>query len=285
MPTCRARRRPPGAGRLPERKPARARPTAWRRSAGPSCNARWPCWPRKCTRLGVQRGDRVVRVVAQHATHHRRVSRLRQPRRDLERVQPRHGAGGRARPLPPDRAQAAVRGGWAGLGRCHGARPARRCCVTVLAGPADPAAPGAGGRACGRQQPARPISKPSCWHGLRPSPRLARRCWQGEAPAGWAPRVAAFRPPAVDRVFQRHHRPAEAHRARPRRHRAGGAQGHACTTTCSPASQTGRAACGTLLLVQQHRLDHVERAARRRCWAAPPSACSTATRAVHVEIA
>jgi hypothetical protein len=45
--------------------------------------------------------------------------------------------------------------------------------------------------------------------------RCGHRCFRA--------RMAAVRPPAVDRLFQRHHRPAQAHRPRPWRHGAGGA--------------------------------------------------------------
>lgn len=67
----------------------------------------------------------------------------------------------------------------------------------------------------------------SCLHAGR---RLRCRALRTGAPSCSAtmrsctasPPVAALRPPAVDCVFQRHHRPAQAHRAWPRRHHAGG---------------------------------------------------------------
>ena len=49
--------------------------------------------------------------------------------------------------------------------------------------------------------------------------------------------VAAVRPSALDRLFQRHDRPAEADRARPWRHRhRGAAAERACTTTSAAAT-------------------------------------------------
>ena len=85
-------------------------------------------------------------------------------------------------------------------------------------------------------------------------------------------RLAAVRPPAVGGVLQRHHRPAQAHRARPRRRRARGAEGGALHIDLGPSVDARR----PLPLVHQHRLDDVELPGRRRCSAAPPSASSTA---------
>jgi hypothetical protein len=82
-------------------------------------------------------------------------------------------------------------------------------------------------------------------------------------------KVAEFEPlwlpfdhPAVDRLFQRHHRPAQAHRARPWRHgdRGAGAE--------DPAQRRGLQLPPQLLwralpLVQLHRLGDVERADQR----------------------
>ena len=96
--------------------------------------------------------------------------------------------------------------------------------------------------------------------------------------AGLRAAVAAVRPSAVDRLFQRHHRPAQAHRARPWRHRdrgtraQGAAQRHRLQLR---AQQLGRA----LPLVQLHRLGDVERAGRAACSTARPAASTTATRA------
>ncbi len=47
-----------------------------------------------------------LRLSAQPARDGRRVPGVREPRRDLVDLFARHGAGGRARPLPPDRAHA-----------------------------------------------------------------------------------------------------------------------------------------------------------------------------------
>ena len=97
----------------------------------------------------------------------------------------------------------------------------------------------------------------------------------GAAIDAFEPRVAAVRPSALDRLFQRHHRPAEADRARPWRHHhrgagaAGPAQRHRLqlprrTRSASATTGTARPAgsCGT------------RRSAA--CSAAPPSASSTA---------
>ena len=52
-----------------------------------------------------------------------------------------------------------------------------------------------------------------------------------------AVRAGAVRPPAVGAVLLGHHRPAEGHRARPRRHRAGAPEVAArCTSTSGPAT-------------------------------------------------
>ena len=67
--------------------------------------------------------------------------------------------------------------------------------------------------------------------------------------------LAAVRPSALDRLLERHHRPAQADRARPRRHHARGAEGrraaqrrrperrHAATATTGTARPAG--SCGT----------------------------------------
>ena len=65
-----------------------------------------------------------------------------------------------------------------------------------------------------------------------------RRCARDDAEdRGVRAAVAAVRPSAVDRLFQRHHRPAQAHRARPWRHghRRAGAE-RCCTTTSAAAT-------------------------------------------------
>ena len=73
-------------------------------------------------------------------------------------------------------------------------------------------------------------------------------------------RARAVRPPAVGALLLGHHRPAQGHRARPRRHRLRAPQGAA------PAD--GARARRAVLLVHHHRLDDVElphrRPARRR---------------------
>ena len=75
------------------------------------------------------RGDRVVRLPAERAADGGRLPRLRQPRRDLVGLLARHGAGGGARPLPPDRAEGADRLRRLPLRRRR-ARPRARCCAS-----------------------------------------------------------------------------------------------------------------------------------------------------------
>ena len=72
--------------------------------------------------------------------------------------------------------------------------------------------------------------------------------------------VAALRPPAVGGVFQRHHRAAQAHRARPRRRHARGAEDGRAAQRRRPQ----RAWRGDRFhWYSQHRLDHVEQPGRR----------------------
>ena len=79
-----------------------------RRAPGPSCAGASPRWRGNCRR-SASAGRPRRGLPAEHARHHRRLPRLRQHRRGVVGVLARHGAGGGARPLPPDRAQAAVR--------------------------------------------------------------------------------------------------------------------------------------------------------------------------------
>ena len=60
-------------------------------------------------RMGVQRGDRVCAYLPNRPETAIVVPGLREHRRDLVDLLARHGAGGGARPLPPDRAQGADR--------------------------------------------------------------------------------------------------------------------------------------------------------------------------------
>lgn len=105
--------------------------------------------------------------------------------------------------------------------------------------------------------------------------RGAARMGRPGGTAGGTPlRRRPVRPPTVDSVVVRHHGRAEGHRAVPRRHRRGAAQGP--RTRCRPAERR------SLLLPHLHQLDGVEPHGRRsaaRCHARPvrrqphPSRC------------
>ena len=238
------RGRAPGGG-VPERAHGRTGRTELARASAPGGGVR-----RAAARRRRDARRPRLRHPAQPARGAGGLSGQRQPGRHLEHLQPRHGPGGRARPLPPDRAEGAGGCRRPGLGR-RGARPPRRAARSA-GGPALGAAPGVLGR-CGRGRRgaglrgARPPGPPLC--------RLGRRRRAGRLAA----RVAALRPPAVDRLQQRHHRPAQAHRARARRRDARDAERRRAAQRRGPQRGVRRA----LPLVQQHRLDHVERAGRR----------------------
>ena len=91
VPACRrgACRRPAG-----DRQRRRGRRAA-RDAAGPSCGARRPRSRCICSDKGVKPGDRVAAYLPNIAETIDRVPRLRQHRRDLERLRARHG------PRPP----------------------------------------------------------------------------------------------------------------------------------------------------------------------------------------
>ncbi len=183
---------------------------------------------------------------------------------------------------------------WARSGRC--ARPtwARWRCSTVSARsspscwwPATATAtaasrttgarcwPQAAGRAAQRA-PRGAVAQPRPRHadagrpgapGARPGRAAGRRCALRAA-------VAALRPPAVGGVFQRHHRAAQADRARPRRRHARSAEaGHA-----AQRRRPQRAARRPLPLVLAAPAGSCGTARSARCSAAPRSASSTAAR-------
>ena len=142
---------------------ARAAPPGRRRS------------PRRLRAWASAPGDRVVRLPAQRAADGGRLPRLRQPRRDLVGLLARHGAGGGARPLPPDRAQGADRLRRLSLrrrrARPHGAaararRPSCRACAMSCCGAASTPRP----------TPARSLGRaPRCTTSLRCVARRRRR--------------------------------------------------------------------------------------------------------------
>ena len=100
--------------------------------------------------------------------------------------------------------------------------------------------------------------------------RLVASCGR-TAPADLSRRAGAVRPPALHPLLLGHHRPAQADRARPRRHHARAPQGARPARRPRPRRP--------LLLVLHHRLDDVELPGRRACWSGRPSCSSTATRA------
>ena len=183
-------------------------------------DCRWPELRRQVASLalhlhaqGVQPGDRVAAYLPNVPETMVAFLAVRQHRRGLERLRARHGHARRARPLPPDRAQGADRRRRRAL-----RRQARIDRSAVVARAARRAA-----------ERATPAAAATTW-----APRSAiagRRRRLGRdaiarddaADRGLRARMAAVRPSDLDRLFQRHHRPAQAHRARPRRHRDRGA--------------------------------------------------------------
>ncbi|MCY1234933.1 hypothetical protein D9M72_475320 [compost metagenome] len=149
------------------------------------------------------------RLPAQYPRHHRRLPGHGQPGRGLVGLRAGHGPGGGDRPLPPDRAQGADRSRRLPLWR-QGLRPRPGACRPGRR-PALADRPGAG--AADRQ----PCGT-AC--------RRARACLAGGAGARRAAddRAGAVRPSALDRLFVRHHRHAQADRAWPWRHRHRAAQ-------------------------------------------------------------
>ena len=242
--------------------------------AGRSQEIAWPELRRQVGALrrrargdGRRRGRSRRRLHAQHPADGGRLSRLRQPGRDLVGVLARHGRARRARPLPPDRAEGArspatatPTAGSRTIGLRRAARAARRAaererrrrCWRCLDAGADAAAAGVAGAA-------------------RPRLRRADR----RHGVALAPRLAAVRPSALDRLLERHDRPAQADRPRPRRHRC---SRRSSATALHNDCRRQRAHRRPLPLVQLDRLDHVEPADRRRCSAAPRSASTTAAR-------
>ena len=197
------------------------------------------------------------RVPAQHSRGHGGVSGHGEHRRRVEHVRARHGHQRRARPLPPDRTDGADRLRRRDLRRARLRPPGRG--GRAARGPAH-------GAPCGAaHQPGRRMHRPptAALQAAAPCTAFAEATARMDAAvAAVRAALAALRPPAVDRVFQRHHRPAQAHRARPRRHhhRGAGAQDPAQRHRLQlRAQQLGRA----LPLVQLHRLGDVERADQR----------------------
>ena len=177
----------------------------------------WPELRRKVGRAGdasegARRPLRRSRrgLSAQHPRDHHRLPRHRQHRRGLERVRARHGGARGDRPLQADRAEGADR-----LRRRHLCRTAAR-----------PASGGRGVAAVAAERRSTVII-----HGDGGEPAATADARLADYPVGDRRRdrrlrtgMAAVRSSALDRLFQRHHRPAEADRARPwRRHHRGAA--------------------------------------------------------------
>ena len=188
---------------------------------------------------------------AEHAGDHRLGAGGREPRRGLVLVLVGLRHARRARPLRPDRAQGADR---------------RRRLLLQRQGLRPPAA-GAGnpGRASQRRARNRGALRGGAPFARRhPGRRPLRR--GGWRAAGRADRLRAraLRPPAGDHVLLGHHRRAEMHRARHRRHAAAAHEG-----ACAP--QRHRA--GRPRVLRHHlRLDDVELAGERaRLGGDPPA--------------
>ena len=204
------------------------------------------------------------RVHAQRAADGGRVPRLREPRRDLVGVLARHGAARRARPLPPDRAEGADR--------------VRR--LSLRRRRARPHGAAARGRRRAAERPRRrPLARPRCRAPTRRSlASAARRVHDfaalvaGDAHGRAA--AAAVRSSALDRLLERHDRPAEGDRPRPRRRHARGAQvRHAAQRLRRRASSAATATTGTARPAGSCGTRRC-----RRCSAAPRSASTTAAR-------
>jgi hypothetical protein len=155
---------------------------------------------------------------------------------------PDMGTGRRGRPLPPDRAQGADRRRRRALRR-QAARPQRGAARTARpAAEREEAAAGEDNRL-----PQARVRTMSTGRGHRARRRRGRRV---------RARVAALRPSDLDRLFERHHRPAQAHRARAGRH-------HPHHARLRPAQRRRRELRRQQLrralpLVQLHRLGDVE---------------------------
>ena len=205
----------------------RCRRTARRsRSPGPSCAARWRRSRRRCRAWAWCRGDRVVRRPAQPAADRDRLPRLRQPGRGLVGVLGRHGAAGDPRPLPPDRAQGGDR-----RRRLLSTAASPPTALPVLRGLIDEL-PSVRHVVLLRHLDAEADAR-LARRSVARGPRLRRA---GRRRPAVRAGLAAVRPSALDRLFERHHRAAEGDRARPRRGDARGPEDR-------PAQQPRRRAC------------------------------------------
>ena len=188
---------------------------AARAVAGPSCGARWRRCAAAFKAMGVQRGDRVC---ARHAQRAARPSSSSWPRASLGAIwsvcSPDMGPVAvldRFRQIEPKLLVACD--GYRYGGVAHDRRALLQQLLAELP----------------------TVQHAVLWRSLDAERRRAgagRRVAPGARPgraAGrttppFAPELAALRPPAVGGVFQRHHRAAQADRARPRRHHARGAE-------------------------------------------------------------
>ena len=157
------------------------------------------------------------RVHAEHPRDARGLPGHREPGRDLGLVRARVRRPQRRRPLRPDRADRAARGRRLRLRR-PASRPARR-------GGGDPR--GAADARARRRRPLREAACPTRWRG--------RSCSPSRGPLAFD--AGAVRPPAVRAVLLGHHRAAEGHRARPRRHPARAPQAQACSSDLRPGDR------------------------------------------------
>jgi len=183
---------------------------------------------------------------AQHPRGHGRLPGRGEPGRRLEHLRAGYGHACGAGPLQADRAQGPDRLRRRALRRPRHRPPGRGVRPGGGAAQREPPAgaprPGAGHRRLARL------------HRLRAGHRR-RRGGSRRLRAG----VVALRPSPVDRLLQRHHRPAQAHRARARRHHAGDA-GHG-----QPAQRPG-------LQLRRQQLGRALPLVQPPTWGSPSSA-------------
>ena len=253
---------------------AGTRPSCSRTNAWPApVEVSWPelrrqvgCFAARLREAGVAPGDRVCAVLPNTPHDRGRLPGHRQPGRGVVGVFARHGPGGGARPLPPDRTQGAGGGGRPGLGRC-GARPpagAARGAGRAAVG----AAPGAAGRRghLGTRRRLRRAGRQghdfADWVAGDPGAYLQTGSPSGcpsTTRCGWCIPAAppACPSPSCTATAASCWRCSRAAR---------------CTTTCAPPWAAASVSTGSAPPAGSCGMR-----SSARCWAAPRSACTTAT--------
>ena len=216
-------------------RPSSSRTSAWRRRwrcRGPSCGARSAVSRRGCATLACGRATAWA---------------LTCPTR-------------RTRWWPSWPAPASVRCGrcvrrtWARWPCSTASGRSRRACWWPSTARSGAVSRTTGGRCCARCSTACPRRAPRAAGRCRRRGARRRLCGAGPRGArlrrlggrrsrhlrgGLGARLAALRPSAVGGLLERHHRAAQGHRARPRRHRAGDAQGRRAAQRHPPSAATG----------------------------------------------